>query len=85
MKITWSGFDNQGENFGSVSGTYESSTNSQTGTLTVKGAAVTLDKTYTCTVTSVQNPASDLKSVNVHLNVYGKCRTKTRYVIQMSI
>ena len=47
------------------------SSNSQTGTLTVKSPEVTTDKTYTCLVTSNEIPKSDVKSVDVKLNVYG--------------
>ena len=51
------------------SGTFSSS--SQTGTLTVKSPEVTTDKTYTCLVTSIEIPNSDVKSLDVKLNVYG--------------
>ena len=70
MSITWSGFA-AGDNFVASEGTYESGTNSQTGTLTVKPAAVIEDKTYTCTVTSKVNSESASKSMDVKLNVYG--------------
>ena len=71
MSITWSGFD-AGDNFVPSEGTFESGTNSQTGTLTVKPAAVTEDKTYTCTVVSKVNSQSASKSMDVKLNVYGR-------------
>ena len=66
----WSGFD-KGDDFVPLSGTFDNETNSQVGTLTVKQNAVTSDKTYTCTVESLSNPASDRQSFDVHLNVYG--------------
>ena len=70
MTIEWSGFE-QGNDFVSEQGTYDPGSKSQTGTLTVKSAAVTVDKTYTCTVSSVSNPTSDTKSTDIELNVYG--------------
>jgi len=70
MKIEWAGFQ-QGSDFVPAHGTYEPASNSQTGTLTVKSAAVTADKTYACTVSSMSNPTSDTKSMDVQLNVYG--------------
>ena len=51
------------------SGTFSS--NSQTGTLTVKSPEVTSDKTYTCSVTSNDRPTSDVETLDVKLNVYG--------------
>ena len=71
MSIQWSGFT-AGANFVPSSGSYDSSSNSQTGTLTVKSGAVETDKTYTCTVSSTVNTASAAKTINVDLNVYGK-------------
>ncbi len=71
MKIDWSGFQ-EGDNFDPKEGTHDPGSSSQTGTLTVKSAAVTVDKTYTCTVSSKTNPTSDEKRTNVHLNVYSK-------------
>ena len=71
MKIDWSGFQ-EGDNFDPEEGTHDPGSSSQTGTLTVKSAAVTVDKTYTCTVSSKTNPTSDEKRTDVHLNVYSK-------------
>ena len=71
MSITWTGFT-AGNNFVPSEGVYDSETNSQTGTLTVKSGAVTEDSTYTCTITSISNTESADKSVEVLLNVYGK-------------
>ena len=71
MKIEWSGFQ-PGDDFITEQGTYNPGSNSQTGTLTVKSAAVTVDKTYTCTISSVSNPTSDKMSTDVQLKVYSK-------------
>ena len=71
MSIAWSGFTT-GADFVASSGSYDSSSNSQTGTLTVKSGAVASDKTYTCTISSTVNTASAAKTINVDLNVYGK-------------
>ena len=71
MSIEWSGFS-PGQNFDQKQGPYDSSSNSQTGTLTVKSGAVASDKTYTCTISSTVNTASAAKTINVDLNVYGK-------------
>ena len=71
MSIAWSGFT-AGPNFVPNPGSYDSSSNSQTGILTVKSGAVETDKTYTCTVSSTVNTASAAKTINVDLNVYGK-------------
>ena len=77
MFIEWSGFT-AGDNFVPTSGSYDSSTNSQTGILTIRSAAVTTDKTYTCSISSVINEDSALESVDVHLNVYGKKELNAR-------
>ena len=71
MKLEWSGFQ-PGDDFDPEEGTYNPDSSSQIGTLTVKSAAVTVDKTYACTVSSKSNPTSDKKSTDVHLNVYSK-------------
>ena len=71
MSIAWSGFT-AGPNFVPSSGSYDSSSNSQTGTLTVKSGAVKSDATYTCSISSTANPASAVKTTDVDLNVYGK-------------
>ena len=71
MSIAWSGFT-AGPNFVPSPGSYDSSSNSQTGTLTVKSGAVKSDATYTCSVSSTVNPDSAVKTTNVNLNVYGK-------------
>ena len=71
MSIAWSGFT-AGPNFVPNPGSYDSSSNSQTGTLTVKSGAVKSDTTYTCTISSTVNTASAAKTINVDLNVYGK-------------
>ena len=68
MSITWTGFI-PGEDFVESSGTFSSG--SQTGTLTVKAPQVITDKTYTCSVTSIERPSSDVGSLEVKLNVYG--------------
>ena len=70
MSIEWSGFT-AGDNFVSKSGQYDSSSNSQTSLLTVKSPAVIDDKTYTCTIKSLENPKSDEKSVDVDLKTFG--------------
>ena len=75
LSIKWTGFT-AGENFVESSGSYDSSTNSQTGTLTIRSAAVNTDKTFTCSISSVINEDSALESVDVHLNVYGKKEIK---------
>ena len=77
MSIKWTGFT-AGDNFVPTPGSYDSSTNSQTGTLTVKSAAVNTDKTFTCSISSVINDDSTLHSLDVHLNVYGKNKLKAR-------
>jgi hypothetical protein len=71
MNITWSGFDAD-DRYVQTSGSYDDSTNSQTGTLTVDQSATTEDKTYTCTVTSLQNMYSAEATADVILNVYSK-------------
>jgi hypothetical protein len=68
MKITWSNLAD-----GHVTDEFNAGTGSQTSTLTVKPGAVTADKTYTCTVSSVQNPTSEETKFEVELLVYGKC------------
>jgi hypothetical protein len=69
MKIIWSGFTG-GSNFVETSGSYEPSSRSQIGTLTVKPPAVEQDKTYTCTIASIDNPSSSTKQSDVKLNVF---------------
>ena len=71
MSIEWTGFTT-GQNFDQKQGSYDSSSNSQTGTLTVKSAAVKSDTTYTCSISSTVNKNSAVKTMDVHLNVYGK-------------
>ena len=71
MSIEWSGFT-PGQNFDQKQGSYDPSSNSQTGTLTVKSAAVKSDSTYTCSISSTVNKNSAVKTTDVHLNVYGK-------------
>jgi hypothetical protein len=71
MSIEWSGFTS-GQNFDQKQGTYDPSSNSQTGTLTVPSAAVKTDMTYTCSISSAVNKDSAVKTRDVHLNVYGK-------------
>ena len=71
MSIEWSGFI-PGQNFDQKLGSYNSSSNSQTGTLTVKSDAVIADTTYTCSISSTVNKNSAVKTTDVHLNVYGK-------------
>ena len=75
MSIEWSGCT-PGQNFDQKQGSYDSSSNSQTGTLTVKSAAVSQDRTYTCTVSSIKFPSSANKAVDVSLDVYGNCDLK---------
>ncbi|XP_063695430.1 uncharacterized protein LOC134826857 [Bolinopsis microptera] len=70
MSIEWTGFDDGDDKYVPSSGSYDSVSNSQTGTLTVKSAAVTSNKTYTCTVSSLQNTESDKEDFEVHLYVY---------------
>ena len=72
MSIEWTGFAEEDKNeYVTSSGSYDPQTNSQTGTLTVQSHAVNSDKTYTCTVSSIQNTESDSNNFDVHLNVYG--------------
>ena len=71
MSIVWSGFT-AGPNFVPKTDSYDSSSNSQTATLTVKSGAVKSDATYTCTISSTVNPASAVKTTLVNLNIYGK-------------
>ena len=72
MSIEWTGYAEGDKNeYVPSSGSYDPQTNSQTGTLTVLSPAVTSDKKYTCTVSSIQNTESDSKNFDVHLNVYG--------------
>ena len=72
MSIEWTGFAEEDKNeYVTSSGSYDPQTNSQTGTLTVQSPAVNSDKTYTCTVSSIQNTESDSNNFDVHLNVYG--------------
>ena len=72
MSIEWTGFAEGDSSFETSSGSYDPQTNSQTGTLTVQSPAVNSDKTYTCTVSSIQNTESDSNNFDVHLNVYGQ-------------
>ena len=70
--ISWSGLDSvSSSDYTASGGTYDTASNTQTGTLTLESAAVTADATYTCTVTSINYPESDPKAVDVFLNVYG--------------
>ena len=71
MSIQWSGFA-QGSNFDPKQGSYDPSSKSQTGTLTVKSGAVKSDQTYTCSVSSTTNKNSAVKTTDVYLNVYGR-------------
>ena len=71
ISVEWSGFQ-EGENYVTSPGSYDSTTNSQSGTLTVKSVAVTSDRTYTCTVSSLRHTDSADKVLEVHLNVYSK-------------
>ena len=71
MSIKWTGFT-AGDNFVPTPGSYDSSTNSQTGTLTVKSAAVTTDETYTCSISSLQYSNSDVTTFEVNLYVYSE-------------
>ena len=72
MSIEWTGFAEEDKNeYVPSSGSYDPQTNSQTGTLTVQSPAVNSDKTFTCTVSSIQNTESDSNNFDVHLNVYG--------------
>ena len=71
MSIEWSGFT-QGSDFDPKQGSYDPSSNSQTGTLTVKSGAVKSDQIYTCSISSTVNTDSAVKTTHVHLNVYGK-------------
>ena len=70
MTISWSGMEQNDSNYVSDS-KFDDADGTQTGTLTVKSEAVTADKTYTCIISSVQNPASVEKSFDVELLVYG--------------
>ena len=70
MSISWSGFTKEA-NFISDPGTYNSTTNSQTGTLKIGDNVTAEDATYTCTVASKLNTESENKPVEVKLNVYG--------------
>ena len=70
MSISWSGFTEEAH-FIPNPGTYNSTTNSQTGTLKIGDNATSEDATYTCTVASKLNTESEDKSVEVKLNVYG--------------
>ena len=73
LSIKWTGFT-AGENFVESSGSYDSSTNSQTGTLTVKSAAVNTDKTYSCSISSSFSEEVIISEL-AHINVYGEhCR-----------
>ncbi|XP_063684207.1 uncharacterized protein LOC134818505 [Bolinopsis microptera] len=68
MSIKWTGFAEGDESkYVKSSGSYDLESNSQTGTLTVQSPS---DKTYTCTVSSIQNTESDRRHFDVHLNVY---------------
>ena len=71
MSIKWSGFASV-QNFDQKQGTYDPSSNSQTGTLTVRSAAVKSDMTYTCSISSVVNKDSAVETKDVNLKVYGK-------------
>jgi hypothetical protein len=71
--MTWSGLEAidpnsimKNENFNSVDG-------SQTSFLTLKPGAVIATKSFTCTISSERNLASDSKNFDVVLSVYGEC------------
>ena len=73
MAIEWTEFaEGDKDEYVPSSGAYDPQTNSQTGTLTVQSPAVNSDKTYTCTVSSIQNTESDSNNFDVHLDVYGQ-------------
>ena len=69
VNIVWSGLPDDETGYTKSAGTLYSET--QTATLTVASAQVTEDKTYTCTVSSIQNTASQPESKDVDLKVYG--------------
>ena len=69
VNIVWSGLPDDETGYTKSAGTLNSET--QTATLTVASAQVTEDKTYTCTVSSIQNTASQPESKDVDLKVYG--------------
>ena len=72
MTISWSGYEEEQADTFVSSGTFDSSTKSQIGTLAIAATAVVADKTYTCTVSSTQHPKSAKISVPVHLRTSGK-------------
>ena len=67
VNITWSGYHGD-EQHTADPGTLNS--NSQTSTLHV--TSVQSDHTYTCTVSSVQNPISPVASRDVNINVFSE-------------
>ena len=56
-----------------VTGTFDSSTKSQTTILTIPEAENTADKVYTCVITSNEHGITTQKT-NVNSNVFSKCR-----------
>lgn len=59
------------DNFNPSQGTYDASTGEQISTLTVKGAQVKSDTTFTCRVSSDSYPESDHSDTTVDLKVIG--------------
>ena len=72
VNIVWTGLPTDETGYTKSAGTFN--TDTQIATLTVASAQVTEDKTYTCTVTSIQYGTSQSESKDVDLNVYGKLR-----------
>ena len=83
MKITWFGWGNTEEEvelFTPEKTEYEEDRKRQVGKLLVDGAAITEDKTYTCTLQSEQYLPSESLSMPVHLLTYRmQCFNKKVY------
>ena len=83
MKITWSGWGNteeEAELFTPEKTEYDAERKRQVGKLSVDGAAITEDKTYTCTLQSEQYLPSESLSMPVHLWTYRmQCFNKKVY------
>ncbi len=67
----WTGLPDDETGYTKSAGTLDDNSGSQTATLTVESAQVAEDKTYTCTVSSIQYPTSNSEDKDVDLKVYG--------------
>ena len=72
LTVSWSGYDEDNENYSYLPGSLDTTISSHTSTLTIREAAVLSDHTFTCTVASQEFLASPSNTFVVQLFVYGK-------------